>query len=136
MIDDERTDAVFPRNVTSIGNPHFSSSAQLSYEESSGYEGSCDRSLHTAEQNQSINATNTENYSISFITTNNVLGHKRNFWQRFSHFEKILFFAILVLGIIIFVLAFILLIQPSPMLQVHLTNENCKQNDWFWLIDN
>lgn len=65
-----------------------------------------------------------ENFSISFIS--NGAYHqqrKRFFWDRLTHFERLLSLVIFLLGLVIITLAVTLLVQPTPVLQVHLNKD-------------
>lgn len=157
LLDDDQSSSInlmfTNNNLTSIGNPHFSSNIQLINDDSTNAtnatnvtsrnnndpfirsqnlllsSSSSNDNIRSSMQNNNPNTNPNENYSISFITTSNVFGNKRNFfWSRWTQFEKISFLAIILLTLIIFVLSMILLLQPYPILQVHLTNENCKRN--------
>nr|XP_027199994.1 endothelin-converting enzyme homolog isoform X2 [Dermatophagoides pteronyssinus] len=156
LLDDDQSSSInlmfTNNNLTSIGNPHFSSNIQLINDDStnatnanvtsrnnndpfirsqnllsssSSNDNIRSSMVQNNNNNQNPNTNTNENYSISFITTSNVFGNKRNFfWSRWTQFEKISFLAIILLTLIIFVLSMILLLQPYPILQVHLTNEN------------
>lgn len=134
---------VFSSNLTSIGNPHFSSSRQLMLDDAqptateellvstanSGHQQQT--TLHTNYRQSatptSLNSTGSgvpvENFSISFISSSNY-ERKRFFWSRLTPFEKILSLVIVILGLVILTLAITLLIQPTPLLQVHLNKDD------------
>ncbi|KAH9399044.1 Endothelin-converting enzyme 2 [Tyrophagus putrescentiae] len=157
---------VFSSNLTSIGNPHFSSSRTLMLDDaqptateelltSSSSPGGNQNSTTTAAVlkdlgllggQQSPQRTSNqqqqqqhhllrllhagggghpmENFSISFIS--NGAYHqqrKRFFWDRLTHFERLLSLVIFLLGLVIITLAVTLLVQPTPVLQVHLNKD-------------
>ena len=123
LLDEDISDTqdVFPSNLTSIGNPHFfASGCQLVVNESPSH----DHSQSSQNFEPSTNASNHENFSISFISNISFLERKRNLWSRMTYFERILFFFFFLLTTIIFTLSLILLLQPNPMLQVHLYNKD------------
>ncbi len=162
---------VFSSNLTSIGNPHFSSSRTLMLDDAQptateellgtnananqnstaavlkdlGLLGtsqpSPQRSLtqqqHSSPYRQATSSPSLgvaggvggapppmENFSISFISNGAYAGgRKRFFWDRLTAFEKLLSSVILLLGLVILTLALTLLIQPTPLLQVHLNKD-------------
>ena len=121
LLDEESTDGthiVFSSNLTSIGNPHFSSSRQLVLDDAHSADPAGplrEAEMHTSGHN--------ENFSISFITSN-TYDRKRLFWGRLTAFEKLLSMVIVILGMVIITLAIILMVQPSPLLQVHLAKDD------------
>lgn len=127
-MDEDNSNSLFSSNLTSLGNPNFSSSDhQLMLDDSLQNESS-QRNGNVDENNGNAN-TNFENYSISFMTTNSILNRKQQFWSRFNSFERIQFVIIAALVAIIFVMLVLLLIQPNPMLQVHLTNKTNRSSE-------
>lgn len=139
---------VFSSNLTSIGNPVFSSSRQLMLDDAqpaateellvsnSGHQ--AQTTLHNNNYRQSatpISANSTgggvpvENFSISFISSSNY-ERKRFFWSRLTPFEKMLSSVIVILGLVIVTLAITLLIQPTPLLQVHLNKDDHRRKSF------
>ncbi|UXI15573.1 aromatic-L-amino-acid decarboxylase-like [Sarcoptes scabiei] len=145
LLDEEGNDSaaiIFPRSENSLSNPQFNeSNVQLVHDDSSSFDlnaeprtfgsnilSNSNDNRHTSSINNTSGigsvTSNSENYSISFITTNNLFGKKQNFWNRLAQFEKISLLTIILLSLIIFTLAYILVIQPSPLLKIHLENDN------------
>lgn len=134
LLDDEGADdshIVFSSNLTSIGNPHFTNVRhQLVLDDTSSIN---DQSMNNGVEMQSTSTTaamptttigvSNDNLSVSFIHSSSY-ERKRIFWSRMTQFEKLLSMVIAVLGIVVFTLAIVLLMQPSPLLQVHLTKED------------
>lgn len=110
---------VFNSSLTSIGNPHFSSSRQLVLDDSQQVE-EISGAQELVERAPGSSGPQ-ENFSISFITSNTY--ERKRFCNRMTPFEKLLFLVIVLLTLVIFTLAITLLSQPSPLLQVHLTKE-------------
>ena len=120
LLDEESSDGthiMFSSNLTSIGNPHFSSSRQLVLDDSQSADAT--GPLRGSETQPS---NNNENFSISFITSN-AYDRKRVFWSRLTPFEKLLSLVIFILGLVIITLSVTLLVQPRPLLQVHLDKQ-------------
>ena len=118
LLDDDSNDGaniVFSSNLTSISNPRFSSSHQLVLDDSQPPE----VPLNSIEQQHN---SGQRDFSISFITSN-VYDRKRVAWSRLTQFEKLLSLVVVLLGLVIFTLSLILLIQPRRLLQVHLSKD-------------